>query len=65
MTRCANCQTTISGYPDGHWEDLQEGLLLCKTCVEQVARVLLERGYGHLVGEKLRKKLKVYSVSDS
>lgn len=65
MARCANCQTTTSGYPDGHWEDLQEGLPLCKTCVEEVARGLLERGDGHLVHEKLRKKLKVYSASDS
>lgn len=57
MSRCAFCLSLHSGYPDGHWEDFSENLLLCKECVEDVAIGLMEQDKGHLVNDKLREKL--------
>lgn len=34
MAHCTYCKTTQSGYDDGHWENLFENLLLCRSCVE-------------------------------
>ena len=57
MKHCAFCFSLDSGYDDGHWEDCGENLLLCRGCVEQVARALIEEGKGELVNERLRGRL--------
>lgn len=57
MNHCAFCRTTCSGYPDGHWEDVQETLYICKACVEKVARGLIERGEAHNVHSDLCRRL--------
>lgn len=54
---CAFCWSQSSGYPDGHWEDCGENLLLCRECVEKVALGLMEEGRGELVNKKLRETL--------
>jgi hypothetical protein len=38
MAHCAYCKTTQSGYDDGHWENLFENLLLCRSCVEDTKK---------------------------
>ena len=35
MPWCAFCKATSSGYDDGHWEDVVEGLHICRSCVEK------------------------------
>lgn len=57
MKHCAFCFSLDSGYDDGHWEDCGENLLLCRGCVEQVARGLIEQGKGELVNVRLRAQL--------
>ena len=57
MAHCSKCKATHPGTPDGHWEDLYEGVKLCSSCVESVATTMIAMGEVHKVHPKLRERL--------
>jgi len=59
MKRCSFCSGRL---PDDYTEDVYQGILACPSCIEKIARDMVERGEEHNVHPDLVRKLKAQGV---